>query len=291
MVTENPTTWGPAFWQSNYGYATFEDFYADAEPLLDGIGIGIFRPPTESLARAAWYAPGGGIGVYVAGRLVDAPADGVPMKNDGRSLAELRALQTQQENTVPTLIIPNAFQVSIQAEASGQPVVNVLGVTSASGTAAGAAAAVKAAWEGAGRPLGALTPLLAVRNYRAVDLSSPFGDIADLASTATGGSAIAGNLATMAASALVQWNGASRSRSTRGRMYLGPLLEGQVNADGRTLATATVTGMNTAIANLISSLASAGYPLAVLSRKNSQAYPVVGGAVSPIIATQRRRLR
>ena len=190
-----------------------------------------------------------------------------------------------------TLIIPNAFQVSIEMEASAQPVVNVVGVTSASGTAAGAAAAVKAAWEGTGKPLGALTSAIVARNYRAVDLGSAFGDIADVSSSTPGGSATTGGLATMAASALVIWNGSSRSRSTRGRLYLGPLLDGQINTDGRTLASTTLTGINTAMANFISSLASAGYPLAVISRKNLAAYPVTSAATSSVIATQRRRLR
>lgn len=291
MVSVNPTEWGPSFWERTYGYATFEAFSADALPLLDGVGLGPIRPPTEVLLRSAWYAPGGGIGVYVAGRLAAAPTGSEPSPFAAWALAQLQAINTEQENTVATLVIPNAFQVSIEMEAGGQDIVNVIGVTSASGTALGAAGAVKAAWENASGPLKALIPSVAVRNYRAVDLSSVFGDIADVPSTAVGTSTAGTGFSTLAAAALIQWNGASRSRSTRGRMYLGPLGEGDINPDGRTLVSGRQSLFGVYANTLISSLATAGYPLAVLSRKNLQAYPVSSVAVSSIVSTQRRRLR
>lgn len=291
MALDSPTEWGPRFWRERYGYGDFESFFEDAGPLLEGFGFGPVRLPTELLARNSYYQPGSGLGTYVAGRLLADP-DGLQIVSTApwRSAADA-AYTTQQENTMPTLIIPNAFQVSIEMEASSQPVVNVVGVTSSSGTAAGAAAAVKSAWEGTGKPLQQLAAAVQVRNYRAVDLGDAFGDIADLASTAVGGNVATGGLATMASSALVNWNGSSRSRSTRGRMYYGPLLDAQINTDGRTVASNAVTALNSAFATFISTLASAGYPLAVLSRKNSVAYPVSSAAVSAIIATQRRRLR
>lgn len=190
-----------------------------------------------------------------------------------------------------TLIIPNAFQVSIEAESGGQPVVNVIGVTNSGGTAAGAAAAVKAAWETNPGPLLRLSSLVQMRNYRAVDLSSAFGDIADLPSTAQGSVTTSNSLSTLAASALITWNGSQRSRSTRGRLYFGPIGEGVVNTDGRTLVPTAQSQIGTSFEAFRSSLAAAGYPLAVLSRKNLQAYPVSSFAVETVIATQRRRIR
>lgn len=285
------TTWGPEFWRSQFGYPDFDAFYAEAEDLIKGFQVFGFSLPTEAVARLAWYNPGLAQGVYLAARLADYsdPNGGTPFA--AWQNAAVAALRTQQENTVPTLIIPNAFQVAIEAEAGGQPVVNVIGVTNAAGTAAGAAAAVKAAWEQANGPLSRLSSLVSARLYRAVDLSSAFGDIAEVTSSAVGGVTTTNSLSTLAASALVTWNGSTRSRSTRGRMYYGPLTETNLNPDGRTLPTATLATFNTMFDLFRTSLASAGYPLAVLSRKNEAAYPVTSSAVQSVIATQRRRIR
>lgn len=190
-----------------------------------------------------------------------------------------------------TLVIPNAFQVTIEGVCSGQTVDNVIGVTNSSGTAAGAAAAVKTVWEAVGGPLKLMTNLLQIQNYHAVDLSSTSGSIADVASTTLGGNTTTPTISTMAACALVQWNGSSRSRSTRGRLYLGPVTEGNINSDGRTLASASVTAYLAAFNQVITQLNAANYPLAVLSRTLSTAYPVTSAAVESVVATQRRRLR
>lgn len=190
-----------------------------------------------------------------------------------------------------TLIIPNAYQVSIEGVVSTKSVFNVIGVTNAAGTAAGAAAAVKAAWEGAGGPLLGMSSLYRMVNYRAVDLSSALGDIADVTSTTTGGVTAANGLATSGSAALVQWNGGQRSRSTRGRLYNGPMMDTQIDPDGRTIASATRTAIEGRFTAFRTALANAGYPLAVLSRTTLQAYPVTSHTVEPIIATQRRRIR
>lgn len=192
---------------------------------------------------------------------------------------------------MPSLIIPNAFQVSIQAHVGTQIVENVIGVQKVGGSAEAAALAVQSAWEGSGKPINDLTTLYVMDNYHAVDLSSEFGDIFDLPSTTTGNQSSPNVIATMAASALVQWNGASRSRSTRGRLYFGPLREADINADGRTLDATVHTAFQSAFDAFIGQLSAAGYPLAVLSRKLSQAFVVGNASVETVIATQRRRLR
>lgn len=192
---------------------------------------------------------------------------------------------------MPTLIIPNAFQVAITATSGGQDVVNVIGLTNPGGTAAGAAAAVKAAWEQTSAPLGRLSSLVVMQSYRAVDLRSEFGEIAEVSSSTPGSITTTNSLATNAACALITWNGSVRSRSTRGRLYFGPLMEAQLNPDGRTLVAATQTSMASGFNNFRASLNAAGYTLAVISRKNMAAYAVTTSACQSVIATQRRRIR
>ena len=189
------------------------------------------------------------------------------------------------------LIIPNVFQVAIEGSSGSQDVTNVIAVQNGGGTAAGAAAAVQAAWKGASQPMGGLSSLYVLKGFRAMDLSSANGAIAYVTDT-TAGSVVASNsLATNAACALVKWNGSTRSKSSRGRLYYGPIMETNINPDGRTLAAASITNIQTYFANFRASLATAGYPLVVASRSLSQAFPVTGSAVESVIATQRRRIR
>lgn len=188
------------------------------------------------------------------------------------------------------LVIPGCFQVTVEMVAGGHAVENVIGVENGSGTAAGAAAAVKAAWEVASGPLTRLSSGVALTNYHAVDIGSSTGAIVDLASTATGSSGST-SFSTRAACALIKWNGNNRSRSTRGRLYLGPIGEADIQSDGATLTTASQTATGTAFTNFRNSLAAAGYPLVVLSRATGLATLVSAQAVEATIATQRRRLR
>lgn len=123
-----------------------------------------------------------------------------------------------------------------------------------------------------------------------MDIGDPNGAIASVPDT-TAGAVTTGSLATNASCALVKWNGATRSKSSRGRLYHGPLTEAMINTDGRTLATATATAIQTAYNNFRDSLNDSGYALVVLSRKLSQAFDVSSSSVESVIATQRRRIR
>jgi hypothetical protein len=192
---------------------------------------------------------------------------------------------------MPQLIIPNTYRVAIEAASSGQDVVNVVGVKgTAPGQQAAAAAAVKTAW---GTSVSSLNGLhcstYATVNFHAMDLSSSNGGIADV----TGGNAglAAPPLATNGACALIKWNGGTRSRTTRGRLYWGPLTEAQVDADGRTVASATRTSLLAAANAFISSLTASNFTLVVISRQTSTATPVTSAAVETILASQRRRIR
>jgi hypothetical protein len=195
-----------------------------------------------------------------------------------------------QEAAVAALVIPNCFQVSIQMVAGSHAVENVIGVENASGTSAGAAAAVKAAWEVASGPLATMSNLISVTNYHAVDIGSTGGTITDLASTANGG-LTTNTLSTTAACAHNKWNGSNRSRSTRGRLYFGPIREADIDPDGATITSANRATFVTNFTNFRNSLSAAGYPLVVLSRKNSTATVVTQHACETLVATQRRRIR
>ena len=180
--------------------------------------------------------------------------------------------------------------MSIQATSGGRAVDNVIGVRgTASGQEAAAAAAVKAAWEATGGPCKARTNQYVMAQYYVTDLSSTTGGIATLTSSTTG--AIIGSLSTNAACALVKTNGTNRSRSTRGRLYAGPLAESEINADGRTLQSGTVTTLQAAFTQFKTALASANYPWVVISPTLGSATLVSAISVEGTIATQRRRIR
>lgn len=207
-----------------------------------------------------------------------------------------QALNTQMQSNLSgagmaQLIIPSCFQVTIQMVAGGHPIENVIGVRNASGSAAGAAAAVLAAWKIASGPLTGLSSLVTMVGVRAVDISSSNGAIVTVGDTTAGGTTVTNQLATRGACAVVQWNGGTRSRSSRGRLYYGPTMESDIQADGATLGTAIVTSINTRFTNFRNSLSGASYPLVVLSRKLSQDFSVTSHVCEATIGTQRRRIR
>nr|CRY95994.1 hypothetical protein [uncultured prokaryote] len=292
MVNLDPTTYGPAFWGSHFGYSDFDSFAAAAEPLLDGFSIGPVSLPTEVLARAAWYSPESTLGSYLIVRFGLA-SNAANQPTIGSLIGSLinNAYTAAGENTMAQLIVPDCFQVAIEMSTGSRSVFNVIGVRSAGGTAAGAAAAVKGAWEGgSSTPLGRLPNQVVMVNYRATDISSANGDIVDLPST-TAGSVSTSTISTAAACALIGWNGGSRSRTSRGRLYYGPQPENYVNSDGRTLSTTAISAITATFNSFLSSLSTANYPLVVLSRKLQSATPVTVATVEATIATQRRRIR
>jgi hypothetical protein len=189
------------------------------------------------------------------------------------------------------LVIPNIYRGSIQMLSGTRQIVNVVGLHgSTSGQQVAAAAALKAAWEMTAGPIKSLSSFVGVTQYTVMDMSSTTGGIATLASTAFGGGT-SQSLSTRAACALVKWNGASRSLSTRGRMYFGPIAENDINTDGATLVTSSLNNFTTAFSNFRTSLSGAGFTLCVISRKLAIATDVSNHSVETIIATQRRRIR
>lgn len=191
-----------------------------------------------------------------------------------------------------TVVIPNCVQIAVEANCSGQPVVNVLhfkydaGFTLDAGAALGA---FKTAWEKTGGPLKLKSSLVTMVGYKLTDLNSTDGVTSYLASGTAG--AAAATLSTMASSALVKMGGGTRSRSGSGRLYHGPLVETNVNPDGRTLNSTFGTGILTAYNQLKTDMSAVSLQWCVASRKNLSTSVISNLSVSPIIATQRRRLR
>lgn len=190
------------------------------------------------------------------------------------------------------LVIPYCALISIRMQASGQDVVNVIGVNHAQyGSSLSAILlTVKTAWEASGGPLSKHTSALSMIAYHGMMLDSADGEVGELTSTAVGGVGSQA-LATMASCALLTYGAPVRARSQHGRMYHGPLVETEINTDGRTIATATKTGLESAYNQFRTTLATNNLPWVILSRKNSSNALVGTVACQSTIATQRRRLR
>jgi hypothetical protein len=291
ILPSMPTSPGPEFWQQAFHVDNLEDFTAAVGPYMPLVGWGPLHLSQATVAAIAWEEPSSVYGIAAAAALA---GDGAT--NHDRLIVQplinnlLPYCYMRQGQEMTTLVIPNVYRCSIQALSGGQQVDNVVGLR---GTAAGqqvaAAAALKTAWEAATGPISQQMTAYVVQSYYVVDLSSLTGGITTLGSTKVG--AIAGSLSTNAACALVKWNGGSRSRSTRGRMFFGPLGETNINADGRTLSPAYITALTTAFTNFMSSLSGAGFNLCVISPTLSSATNVTTFSVESVIGTQRRRIR
>lgn len=191
---------------------------------------------------------------------------------------------------MPPLIIPNVYRVAIVGTCGAQQVVNVLGVRgTSSGLAENVASAALLRWTAAGGPLSQLSAAYLLQSITVTDLSSSTGGIAVRTSTAIGGNAV--NPATAGACALIKWNGGTRSRSTRGRVYFGPITESQVDTTGQTLTSAARISIDAAWTQFRTAMTTDGYPLVVISRTLNLATDVTGQSTQVTIATQRGRIR
>ena len=262
--------------------------------------VGSFTLPADALIDAAWLSPFSAQGtlarIYYEMQkttgTTQSQADAVAKAIDQQGSAAVNQGTWLLGGTVAQLVIPNTYRVAITMTAGGRKISNVIGVTgTAAGQQAAAAAAVLAAWKVATGPLSQMSSLVTMQDVTAIDLSSSSGGIAIVTDTSTGGKLSTNALSTRAASALITWNGGTRSKSARGRLYYGPLMEVDINTDGATLAGATSVALATAFTAFRSSLSSASFPLCVISQKNASTTAVSSQAVQTTIATQRRRLR
>lgn len=188
-----------------------------------------------------------------------------------------------------TLVIPGAYQVSILGESGGQSVTNVIGVSGIGGQAENIANAVATAYKVANGPLARQHVSYSLLGIRCVDLSSPTGQVAEV--TATGAGSVSAAKATNGSCAVVKMKGNTRSRSTSGRLYHGPLSEASIDPDGRTLLASFGLQVAQAYLAFHASLISDGYDWVVLSRKLSIFTRVSSISTDGLIGTQRRRIR
>jgi hypothetical protein len=264
------------------------------------VWVGAVAVPREVVIADAWSNPFSGIGL--AARLYYAVAQTggnqttADAANNGQQqqigAAPTKSITLKGTTEMAQLIIANVYRCSIRMIAGGRDIVNVVHVEgSASGQEAAAAAAVLAAWKVGSGPLSKLSSLVAMQDVTAMDLSSSSGGITVVTDTTLGGIVSTNSLATRGACALVKMNGGTRSRSTRGRLYYGPIMEADIQADGASVSSASLALFATAFTNFRTSLASAGYALGVASRVTSSFTTVSTTAVETTIATQRRRIR
>lgn len=279
-------------WWATFGITNEETFVEKVSPYMPSFRYLGFGWDGDQMSRYAWANPGSGFG-SVATTVLSVQALHSPSDSQLRATASDAARYvdtfTPEEPMTP-LVVPGCFLVSINATSGGQQVVNVLGVRNSGGTALGAAQAVLAGWKVSQGPLVKRPSAYSMVAVRAMDISSVNGAIAEVQDSGIGG--LAGSaIATNAACALIKWNGSTRSKSSRGRLYHGPLAETDINNDGRTLVPAAITGLVGAYQACLNSMSTAGYPLVVISRKQAQAYTVGLVQVETVIATQRRRIR
>lgn len=193
------------------------------------------------------------------------------------------------------LIVPRTYLVSIKGEVSGQPNVNVIGLrdigNDAGGffAAEGVALAVRDILRKAGGLMSVKSNQFVGRTVNAMDLSSAEGTVGEVAWSSVG--TVAEQVSTTAAAALVKYGGGTRSRSSKGRLYWGPLTEGQINTDGRTISGAYITSLTNAMNTFKNDLRAQGLEWVVVSRKTQTARAIDSITVATIAATQRRRLR
>jgi hypothetical protein len=74
-------------------------------------------------------------------------------------------------------------------------------------------------------------------------------------------------------------------------MYFGPIGEADINSDGRTLSSTSITGIQSAFNQFRTTITNAGLEWVVVSRKLQAATPITTIGVQSVIATQRRRIR
>lgn len=280
----------------------FDSFRAALEPVLPAVvpipGIGLV--PKDVMILQAWGQPFHPFGL--AARLYWLASHSTSVSgaidNAWNAVVQATASAPNQRLTigggsaVAPLVIANTYRCALRMASGTHDIVNVFHVEgSASGQQAAAAAAVLAAWKVASGPLAGLSSLNTMQDVTAMDLSSTSGGITVVTDATAGGISATNSLATRGACALVKLNGGTRSRSTRGRVYFGPIMESQVNADGATLTSGAITAIGTSFGNFRTSLSGAGFTLVIASRKLSTITAVTSVAVETTIATQRRRIR
>lgn len=189
------------------------------------------------------------------------------------------------------LVIPGTVQVAIEMSCSGQPVWHVVHIfiDDSLDTPTQTLTEVRDAWEASGGPLKNHSDAVTMVGYHYTDLRSTSGPVAFLGSSESGlGTA---SLSTMAACALIKLSSGTRDRSKNGRLYHGPLAEGDIASNGRTIEGTKLTNLATAYNQFRTAINVGERKWVIASRKNLTSFPIDSISVASIVATQRRRLR
>jgi hypothetical protein len=192
---------------------------------------------------------------------------------------------------MPALVIPAAVKIEFLGTIANRQCVNVLGGQNTGGagvtqaqltTMAGVAVA---AWTDNLCPL--FSDAYTFREARLTSLNTATSPQVTLTDVTNGGKS---NGSSSQVAQLVKLITAIRSRSSRGRVFLPPPGDADVNSSG-VLLPQQVTDLTAAFSILQGNMLQAGLPLAVLSRVDLEANVVTSFRVDNVVATQRRRLR
>lgn len=187
------------------------------------------------------------------------------------------------------LIVPDTYLVSLNFQSGGQPVTNVIGIRTDTHNTSYVTEKVLAAWNMTAGPKVRQQSTTVATDVRAMWLGAADGEV--YVRPATGGGTLTDNKSTNAACALVTIGSSSRARTSKGRLYFGPLGEPQIDADGRTVAASYRTLLQASFESFKNQLTADDLEWVVISRKLQSASPVQQIAVQSVIATQRRRIR
>lgn len=286
----------------------FQGFHEALEPYVpDQVGFGKLQIPKDLLIDLAYVAPASAAGVVARVIYQNSNVQGgnqAAAQNLCNALLEQLARGGENPLTSPSagsdltvgagmapVVIANCYAATVKASFGGQPILNTFHLAgSGPGQEAAACAALQTAWKVASGPMTHFDNKYTLVEFEAVDLSSTTGGIWVIADT-TAGARTTASTAGRQTAALITYNGNTRSRSQRGRTYVGPLYEPDIDVDGASLVSTVVTQFNTRWTNFRTSLSASNFPLAIASRKLMQMYTVTQFRVEPTIATQRRRLR
>jgi hypothetical protein len=173
---------------------------------------------------------------------------------------------------------------------SGQKVFNVIGIHMPGPyVVPDVLTAVKTAWEATLGPLKTRPNTLTMVGYHGVDLSSSTGSVGFLGSNTSGGQS--GDVSLLSAAGLIKISSGTRARRANGRLFHGPLVESQINADGRTLSGTWPADLTTAYTNFKTAMTTANMPWVIISRKYSSTADVTSVGVRSVVSSQDRRLR
>ncbi len=192
---------------------------------------------------------------------------------------------------MPQLVIPAAIKVEILGTIAGRECANVLGALNSGGAGATTAIllelanAVEASWKTGFLPL--ISDAYSYREVRCTSLNTATSPQVVVTNPGNGTKS---NGSSSQVAQLIKLITETRSRSSRGRIYIPPPGDADVNSSGM-MTNQQVIDLTAAMSSLRSSMATAGAPQAILSRFKSIAYPVTAFRVDTKVATQRRRLR